>query len=397
MELLERQSQQWWKFSRYELQDGYIRPAPDATLQSYRPWDVHRAAQREALRDKQSPYVSLAALANELPDTVTSEDHTSLAPRVVKRTLEWCAEFGLLGVVLQQTRRVVFLPRLVEASPWNDEDDRQQWQPTPVLDQYFRESHVWRGTSSYAFAKGIETSRALSNLWEPVPEHLPSSLLPNAGPLRATHRLPPEWPLPHVETQAPGSSDWKRDSLSSGWFRFFPELTDHTNPTPPPLSDDFWQCYAEPVELFLESAVLMKKVMEAFQVERRGRGVARLEQSLAAYPGEDAFRVLLSSVSPTFTRDQKRPNRRPQRTWLAPSLIGIFAAMLLDDLTTGKNIRRCDACPNLFASGPHAPTYCSSTCRWRSAKQRQRKAKSAKNKSRSKTSRRGPHRRSRGA
>ena len=393
---VEIRSQLWWKFSRYELRDGYIRPARAAKLLRYQPWDAHWQARRHPGRKQQSPYFSLTTLVSDLGASPTVDGRLTLNPFAEKKVLDWCDQFGLLGVLLQQTQHVVFPPRVVENTL--DDDAPPPWPATAVLEHYVREVPTWKGVSSYSRPGGaVWDSSAITNFWEPVPEGLPSESLPDCGPLTSDHPLPAEWPPPHVLSRHITGQVWQHVSLEEGWFKFFPDLRDHTKPTPAPLSDTFWKAYAEPLDLFLGGAALLKQAMEASQIRRSVKGEDRedrLKQSIRAFPGEDALRGLVNAVAPSFVRERQRPNRR-EGILLAPSLLGMFAAMLLDDLTIGKNIRRCAACPNLFASGAHAANYCSERCRWRSMKQRYRKAESAKDRARSKTSRRGSQSRAR--
>ena len=58
-------TQTWWRFSRYELRDGYIRPAPDAKLEEYAPWDQHRSGRDARMRKEQPPYQELVDVLRE--------------------------------------------------------------------------------------------------------------------------------------------------------------------------------------------------------------------------------------------------------------------------------------------------------------------------------------------
>ncbi len=55
-------TQAWWRFSEYELRDGYLRPAQGAKLESYSPWDIYRDSRETAVRAQTPRYQQLSAL-----------------------------------------------------------------------------------------------------------------------------------------------------------------------------------------------------------------------------------------------------------------------------------------------------------------------------------------------
>ncbi len=48
----------WWRFGRYEVDDGVIKPAIGASLEVYNPWESHRMGTGRRVR--QPPYCHLA-------------------------------------------------------------------------------------------------------------------------------------------------------------------------------------------------------------------------------------------------------------------------------------------------------------------------------------------------
>ena len=79
-----------------------------------------------------------------------------------------------------------------------------------------------------------------------------------------------------------------------------------------------------------------------------------------------ALERLLASVSPGIVTNDKAWTHR--RRFVAPSLLGMFAAMLLEDLDEGRTMRTCVECSTLFVSGAHSPKYCSHPCQWKVTK-----------------------------
>ena len=43
-EVLDVSLGKWWRFSAYEIREGFIRPAPGAKLTVYDPWEEYRQA-----------------------------------------------------------------------------------------------------------------------------------------------------------------------------------------------------------------------------------------------------------------------------------------------------------------------------------------------------------------
>ncbi len=56
---------EWWRFDRYEIADGYIRPATRATLLRCQPLADFQAI-RAGRKQQDSPYQSFLRLVNEL-------------------------------------------------------------------------------------------------------------------------------------------------------------------------------------------------------------------------------------------------------------------------------------------------------------------------------------------
>ena len=62
----------WWRFDRYEVRDGCVRPTRGARLEQYDPWDQYRAA-RDGDTRVDPPYAALVALVGVLADDPETE------------------------------------------------------------------------------------------------------------------------------------------------------------------------------------------------------------------------------------------------------------------------------------------------------------------------------------
>src|SRR4051812_21030165 len=101
VERLEMGTESWWRFGRYEVRDGYIRPAPQAQLDEYDPWAEYHAARR-GRQEKPAPYQSLLSLLDEIT--------AAISPRDERRIADWCNQYGLLGVLPHQVQLVSLAP-----------------------------------------------------------------------------------------------------------------------------------------------------------------------------------------------------------------------------------------------------------------------------------------------
>jgi len=104
----------------------------------------------------------------------------------------------------------------------------------------------------------------------------------------------------------------------------------------------------------------------------RGLGHRRLRRE-ALEVLRRAMAVVVPDLYPQ--RDnRRRPRwlRRPTLGFSSPSLLGYMALALAEDLVAGRDVRTCEACGRFFVSGQPSSAYCSSACRWRTQKRRQR-------------------------
>ncbi|MBT3768292.1 MAG: hypothetical protein HOF85_00300, partial [Acidiferrobacteraceae bacterium] len=93
----------WWRFDRYEVSGGYIRPGRGARLEQYKPWAEFRDARAASQRSNtiQRPYSSLFQLADHLENFRQVDDAGKLTALVgVPSNIEveitqWCQQYGL--------------------------------------------------------------------------------------------------------------------------------------------------------------------------------------------------------------------------------------------------------------------------------------------------------------
>ncbi len=87
----------WWRFERYEIWDGCIRPASGAKLKPYDPWDEYRKA-LGARKQVPTPYESLFSLLGHVEESVIggafASQHTDwdqyLTQEQKTQIIAWC-------------------------------------------------------------------------------------------------------------------------------------------------------------------------------------------------------------------------------------------------------------------------------------------------------------------
>lgn len=327
----------WARFERYEIRDGYIRPASDA-VRFYDPWDAFGAPEGKAAMKQ--PYHAFLALARRLPassEALTAEDATAIC--------DWCAGHGLPGVLQECVTSAVVAensaagPRFIAIAR-----ETRGWAARPVR----RDSRVLRADVAQAAAGPHGIVESLSYAI--------------ARPLDAFA--------------------FDAEPLGRTWTRFFPGFRppsppDERPPCPVPFTDWFWESYAEPLDDFLDAArVFRGAVDELAQFQKRKPRNEHERQ--AAFTAEQWLWRLTSSVRPLLHLGQGRGTSYAIG-WVSDSLLGAYAMMAALDLSRSR-LLTCETCLSLFVSQARQALYCSSTCR-KTAQMRAYRSKQAKQRS----------------
>jgi hypothetical protein len=325
-------SGRWWRWTRYEVRAGSICPAPDAKLRVYDPWQkwqetrpVGRRAY-QANDAKATPYDALFNMLRQLAyekgveaDFKPAETDMLVGPLTAdseQKILDWCHQYGLLGILPHRTLQVT----LGEAAG--------------AQTQYTRMGVGW-----------MATERRQDNPFAPL-------IKPNAA-MRSLQGI--------------GVSS---ESLLVTWARFFPDVTPNEcliHQYPEPLTEEFWKLYAEPLQDFLSAARALKGILSAIYLSQsRGR---KIRDHHAAVTG-GLLPIIDALVAPMGLGVQVNRNSRPSVHWVSTSLLSSLTTMLLEDLAKGTALR-CP-CGQLFVSNAYQARYHSKQCRWRFEKHKQR-------------------------
>lgn len=425
---------QWFRFSEYEIRRGYLVPKAEAVLESYDPWKLYKESReprptKGAKRHESAPpYAALCNLVPQLASTLQTIDDPSsgywphtldpgpdwdgdsyhvLTEEAENALLNWCREYGLLGILPHCAHQITLAP-LGAIKPWADTETRDGvivrdesartlvlssrmhqriggdwsrvfWEigeftdrtDVDIIDRLLRDGvltakspNVERSEEGPAFGCGRGTWGIIGLTDQPfVSGSIPSRYFNDLHPIVRPG-------LPGVAWQDILSGEWHIRSFDSNWRRYFPSVpTDQveTFSYPQPLTEEFWQVYAEPVHDFVRVANYVRDMIQNLRLIPEDPWV--IIGGDRRWHGLDTLNRLLASSAPHAVLDQSCAFRQ---TWQFPSLIGSFAMMVLQDLTEDRAIRTCESCGALFLSSAYQAKFCSSRCRHREQKRRQR-------------------------
>jgi hypothetical protein len=314
----------WWRWTRYEIRDGYIRPGSGARLKPYDPWAMWRSTRPPAKssnqrRSGETPYQSLLRLLGELQYRRPGDEPLAFTPGEVDlvlapftedseaKLLEWCARYGLLGLLLHRTVQVTLAAR------------------TGLQVQHTKIGAGW-----------ITTERRQQ------PFSIPGAIL---QPLRGAGPV--------------------AEFLRTTWSRFFPDVPHDQRETfayPEPLIKEFWEQYAEPVADFLSGMHALRELHQAVRLfQDRSAKTRRLRKLQAAISSPHLLAEgLTAGVALALEWNRAR---HLQLKWVGSSLLASLAIMMLEDLTYGRALQ-CPGCGRPFVSGAYQARFCSARCRW---------------------------------
>lgn len=356
----------WWRFDRYEVRDGYIRPAPRAKLQRYDPWEAYQAgkAPGRKRRKQAPPYQSLL-------DILQKGSFFPLEPESEKNLLQWCSAHGLLGIVPHEALMVTLWPCWEPIQGIATDDPML----LPTAYRYVRTNAGWIATH-------IQMSlgeRGYKKDKEPKRE----------GELVSEEDIPKSLPPRGVIFQSVGKAELKQELLGYTWARFFPDVSPAQRETfryPVPLSEAFWHLYAEPLDAFVNAAVTLRNALYGL-AHVKPLAEASTEENSWVLRGEKILHALLAPVTPAL---ELLDDGKFRQRWVSTSLLASYAMMAFLDLVEERPLR-CEVCGKLFVSGAYQARYCSPTCRhtaqkraYRERRKREIQAKIERRKSRQK-------------
>ena len=135
----------------------------------------------------------------------------------------------------------------------------------------------------------------------------------------------------------------------------------------PLVRDASWEEYGEYLGVFIDAAHNLAAPLAGLQDwepdgDWHDRNASRAINQINAAAGVVAPRGALM------------PDGTKALGWTSHSLLGIYALMMLEDLSGGHRVMHCPVCGGFFLSAAHQSRFCSSTCRSTHHKREWRKA-----------------------
>jgi hypothetical protein len=325
----------WWRFDKYEIRSGTIRPAVGAKLEVYDPWKVFLRSRTRG-DERPPPYARFINLRQSLALGLSQSEAA---------ILQWCSEFGLLGILLHETRSVTLAPRWIPLA-----------EDTPVLLpgqlQYVRTNGGWAARRAIFRPQSVDHSLSGPDLQgAPVPES----------------EAPEAWARTGILRQPLRSPENRHERLQETWSKFFPDVPEaegEIHQYPMPLSSEFWRHYAEPYGEFLDGLQCLAEVQE--ELDHHSTEPAGVDSAKHVSRGVALMDTLLAPTSVTLV---PKADGTFSQEWVCGSLLSALAMMAVQDRTENRRVRDCAArCGRLFISQHPAALYCSDACRWKMQK-----------------------------
>lgn len=336
----------WRRASAYTVENGLIRPSPGATFEDYEPWEVDRAAKR----DEERPHRVLLRLAQQLRPYRRRRE----LPTRERQLLEsWLRKNGLLGLLAHETLQFTTAALWHEWPPPEYRDSGEAPEGMrPLQRQVTRTSVGWR--LEY-HRRGPVRRLDAALLGQPVSEED----LEGVG--RRIETIYVTWP----------KGELRAKPLGRRFEQYFPASGPreaHRRDYVSFANDDAWAEYGEPLGRFIDAAWALAAPLEGLEGWEKPTGDYRDGNAIRAI---DQLNHAASVVSPMGMLLEAGGKTM---AWTSPSLLGMYAVMMIEDLTGGQRVLHCPVCGGVFLSSAHQARFCSSTCRSTHHKREWRKA-----------------------
>jgi hypothetical protein len=336
----------WFRWTRYEIEDGYIVPSRGAQYASYDPWrEFWSGRDSKGSQFKPPPYLGLVRLADQLASSEVLADTTgelgdqrvSLTPDAREAVAEWCSRHGLLGLLLSEID-VFQLPIF-----------------TTTADNHLAAlAHVPIGCEVH------ESWRYF---------HQGAEWLIGVDAVALTASPPGKWPAAGALVKKSPLSQPVFRNPDEAWGRYFPRLASKQDPRkryPYPHGEAFCAEYSESVDDFVRTVFAFSAALELLKPDQSPYGDAANDKA-------DAGRRALESLADTATLALRRlTDGSHEQVWDCPSLLTSYAAMALIDMSEKRRLLSCNSCGRLFVARAWQAGYCTPNCRARALKKRYR-------------------------
>jgi len=322
--------EQWIRFSKYELRDGYIAPAESAARSTYAPFDEHAKLRSETNRLNGEPtaYERLLDIAERSP---FKDYHLSRKKRppvdvsqeVIDLVLQWCSDFGLLGIMHHDCLLI---------RPYGT---RVVGKRISTQTEYVGSGGTWdtvttiekTGKAVYRDAKVIVCGVNRNDNDRPA----------EADFTWLRQSFFPQCDSEYVQFGLPTKSGMQFLALILGCGAAFDTWA--------------WELYAERLVDFLQHAEALR---------------------LAVQWTRDDVSVFKPWMNSILRRTSLAVNADRRVVTQFASLFAALAATAAHEIADGFRTIRCSSCGALFATRAYQAKYCKQRCQWRELKRRKK-------------------------
>lgn len=304
----------WFKADAYRVVDGTIRP--QGRVETYDPWPTYPTLDGDA--ESQSVSSELLNLVEHLEKThgEWALEQGRLSEDAVTLVTNWCAKYGLLGVLPHRIQTIV-LPAVTV---------RVEGQRTPVPEIRI----AWRAGGE----------------WMRDAVRYPEVRTSSGAPWVVGEQVPSVKPMPNPYVILhDGFCGFGKPASVSVLLPFFPAL--HGAPGRPvslplPFERRFLEEYSEPLRDFIAAAKAFADAVRPMQAD------------------PEALRALVAPVNPAGVRVS---GDTFEWRWSSTSLLGTLGVMALLDEARDCPLGRCEwaSCRKVFARRVRGKRYCCRT------------------------------------
>lgn len=329
---------EWRRFSKYQILNGYIRPAEGSTLEVYDPWSRYYD-ERFATTRGTIAYQDLLKIGKEAQRQF-SAGKCLFSGGMDAQVLQFCQDYGLLGSLLQRVHQVILAPKFdvlpelyAEHLQKNGMSYEETQKAKPSATRYRRDSFGgWAQDSIINFDSSPDALKARS------------------------------WPTPGVLLQVDfDKPELTTEDLRTTWAKYFPDVIEtdwETYQYPTPSSDEFWVQYAEPLSTFLSAAGIFFKLCDGISVYK-GMGTNCDSRPGKLFEFLRKVNAVTASVCPVL----QYSNGDFRQVWKSPSLLAMLVMMLVTDLAGHYQLLSCEKCGYIFPTKSYQGRFCSERCR----------------------------------
>lgn len=258
--------------------------------------------------------------------------------------IEWIEAWGPLGIMLHECSRITYVRDLKKKKKFYRSITADFWTPNEGWDRYDQQNEIDQEKANIGAETKIYSDIATtgSNIQTTIEKHMARFM---KNQVAANHEI-------------------------EQYFSIDPDTS--YEELPAPLTGSFFNCYKEPVHLFINSAIFLKKaIMQAAvddeDLRTKEEGLFNLRHLAAAA----TFMPISEQISKKVTR------QRLSVTFRAPSLYTAMAAWAYADSLAPQKVFLCGQCKKLHASSATKSSFCSESCRKLNFIQKKRRAAKA--------------------